>query len=270
MVAKGKEITRHVLGVDGLPKYVHHAEFEYADNAREFLADVEHWLAKEGRPGSAGEYVLFRAMHYCAYRAWQARGRKVAVTARASEWIERRLRIRDHLIMVNLGLAYDMVRRSRFTNVDEDELFSESQRALCDAVEAFDPWRGYCFSTYACNAIYRGFLRLSKMETRRARFVMFGFDTRMDRGEFDRGLTEYDELVYRDRLTHELQDNAAGLTEQEQDIIARRFPESATQKRETLARIGREMSVSKERVRQIQVTALAKLRIQLVSEPILS
>lgn len=270
MVAKGKEISRHILGEEGLPKYVHHPELEYAANSREFLDGLGELLAAAGRRDRSSEAQLFKAMHYCAYRAWEARGKRVAVTAAASRWIELRKQIRDQLITANLGLCYDMTRHSNITNVDEDDLFSEAQRALCDSVEAFDPWRGYCFSTYACNAIYRGFLRLSKMETRRARFVSFGFDLRLDCGKSDPAITDYDNRVYRQRLNGMMESNEAGLTELEQDIIARRFPDTADRKRDTLARIGEELCVCKERVRQMQLAALAKLHRRLVSEPILS
>ncbi|MCB9849648.1 MAG: sigma-70 family RNA polymerase sigma factor [Phycisphaerales bacterium] len=270
MVAKGKDVTRHILGEEGLPKYVHHPEFQYAASSREFLDGVDEQIEAIEQQDRSGEAKLFRAMHYCAFRAWQARGKRVAVTAAAARWIKLRKRIRDRLIMANLGLCYDMTRHTRFTNVDEDDLFSEAQRALCDAVEAFDPWRGYCFSTYACNAIYRGFLRLSKMETRRARFVSFGFDLRLDTGKLDPALSDLDERVYRQRLASLMESNEAGLTDQEQDILTRRFPETSDKKRDTLARIGRDLSVCKERVRQIQMSALAKLHTQLVAEPILS
>jgi RNA polymerase primary sigma factor len=269
MVAKRGESSRHVLGWAGLPKYVHHPELDYG-GWRDFLPGIEPLLAQDARPSGADEGRLFRAMHYCAYRAWMARGKQCVVTARAADWIARRERIRDHLILVNLGLCYDMLRRNRFTNVDEDELFSEAQRALCDAVEAYDPWRGYRFSTYACNAIYRGFLRLSKMETRRARFVTYGFEPRLDRGRLDPDLHNFDERVYSDRLNGAIRKNDADLTHQERHIIERRFPDHGGRKRDTLQRIGNDLSISKERVRQIQMNALTKLHNAITAEPVLS
>ncbi len=171
--------------------------------------------------------------------------------------------------MVNLGLSYEMLRRTRFTNVDEDDLLSEGLRALVDAVEAFDPWRGYRFSTYACNAIYRGFLRLSKMETRRSSLITFGFDSRMERGGHEMTAGDWDDRVYAQRLQDAIDNNEAELTSQERYILDKRFPAESIRKRETLERIGRDMSVSKERVRQIQVTALEKLRSVLTAEPVL-
>lgn len=270
MVAKGKAASRHVMGYEGLPKYVFHPEVAGPANTRGFLEGIDGLLEENAPPRGVDEVRLFKAMHYCAYRSHQLRGRKAAVTAASRRWIERRMVIRDHLITVNLGLCYEMLRRTRFTNVDEDDLLSEGLRALCDAVEAFDPWRGYRFSTYACNAIYRGFLRLSKMETRRASLISYGFDSRMDRGMWEMGPSEWDDRVYVERLNHVLKHDDANLTSLEKYILDKRFPDDANQKRQTLERIGRDIQVSKERVRQIQVSALEKLRLKLVAEPVLA
>ena len=270
MVAKGKVTTRHVLGYDGLPKYVHHPDFEEQADCREYLEGLSVLMADKAPPKSVAEARLFKAMHYCASRARRARGKRIAVTAAAARWIKRRAVIREHLIVANLGLSYEMLRRTRFTNVDEDDLLGEGLRALCDAVEAFDPWRGYRFSTYACNAIYRGFLRLSKTETRRSNFITFGFDSRMERGGGEMTPAEWDDRIYSRRLQRIIKDNSAQLTTQERYILDRRFPDESNRKRDTLERLGREMRVSKERIRQIQVSALEKLRLTLTSVPVLA
>lgn len=268
MVARTKPQSRHVAQDGRLPKYVHHSDFE-ADASRAFLDGIDALLCGKEPPKPDDEVRLFKAMHYCAFRMRQARGKRLAMTASGRKWGERREAIRDHLIVVNVGLAYEMLRRTRFTNVDEDELLSEGMRALCDAVEVFDPWRGYRFSTYACNAIYRGFARLSKMETRRASVVSFGYDPRMDRCQSHASPADWDERVYAQRLRRIVEDDFAELSERERFIIRRRFPERSDVKRQTLERLGRELDVSKEQVRQVQVSALEKLHARLVAAPVL-
>ena len=269
MVAKSKSDRRHVLGYQGLPKYVYHPEMENNRRPRSWPDGITDLLEQQAPPSPRDEVQLFKAMHSCAHRARLACGKRTTMTARAARWTKRRNAIRDHLITVNLGLSYEMLRRTRFTNVDEDELLSEGLRALCDAVDAFDPWRGYRFSTYACNAIYRGFLRLSKMETRRSSIVRFGFDARMERGSWEMNPVDWDERVYAERLTRVIQGNTAQLTSLERCVLDKRFPEEIGRKRQTLETIGRDIQVSKERVRQIQVSALEKLRVALLSEPCL-
>ncbi len=270
MVAKGKDVSRHILGEQGLPKYVHHSEFNRPQNPRDYLDGIDELLADSSPPSGKNEARLFKAMHYCASRAWEARGARVTVTAPAARWIARREEIREHLIVVNLGLSYEMLRRTRFTNVDEDELLSEGLRALCDAVEAFDPWRGYRFSTYACNAVYRGFLRLSKMETRRARFITYGYDPKLDCGGPALTNMDWDERAYRERLGRAVRSDFSDLTSEERYVLKQRFPFEAGRKRATLERLGKEMAISKERVRQMQVSALEKLHSSLTAEPVLS
>jgi RNA polymerase primary sigma factor len=49
------------------------------------------------------------------------------------------------------------------------------------------------------------------------------------------------------------------LTEQERDVLAMRFGLDG-QERHTLAEIGRQLEVSRERVRQVELKALRKLR----------
>lgn len=270
MVAKGKLDATQVGRQGSLPRFVHHPDFEDRVNARTILAGIEELLTSSAPPAGDDEARLFQAMHYCAYRAREAQGKRATPNAAAKSWLERHRVIRDHLILVNRGLSYEMLRRTHFTNVDEDDLLSEGLRALCDAVDAFDPSRGYRFSTYACNAIYRGFLRLSKLETRRASLVSFGFDTRMERGVGHEFPWQWDERVYSARLEQVLEANSAGLTGEEQYVLSRRFPERSDTKRATLECLGREMQVSKEYVRQMQVAALEKLRGKLTAEPVLS
>ena len=269
MVARVKQLTTHVRQDHELPKFAYHPAFEGA-SPRQYLDGLDALLEAETPPNAATERRLFGAMHYCGYRARQARGRRVQVTAEARRWIERRESIRNHLIAVNVGLAYEMLRRTQFTNVDEDELLSEALRRLCDAVESFDPWRGDRLSTYACNAIYRGFSRLSKYETRRAQVISFGFDSRMERGSTKGVASDWDDRVYAHRLERVMDDNLADLTDKERYILQQRFPERSDVKRETLDRLGREMRVSKEQVRKIQISALEKIRRTLVAEPVLT
>ena len=52
-------------------------------------------------------------------------------------------------------------------------------------------------------------------------------------------------------------------------VLSRRFPSDPSRKRQTLEQIGRDIRVSKERVRQIQNGALLKLRSAMEADPVL-
>jgi len=72
--------------------------------------------------------------------------------------------IRDHIAAKNVGLAHMISRKFRLGAVDEDDLLSEGMCALGRAIDRFNPWRGFRFSTYACNVVRRALLRRSKGE----------------------------------------------------------------------------------------------------------
>ena len=52
-------------------------------------------------------------------------------------------------------------------------------------------------------------------------------------------------------------------------VLVRRFPSEESRSRQTLEDIGKQMQVSKERVRQIQLSAISKLRRVLAEDAIL-
>lgn len=270
VVAPEENPTRHVLGTDGLPKYVHHPVFERSCVTRRILDGIEADLATSGPPNFDAEQRLFRAMHYCAFKAASRRGRKHTMTAASRRWVLRRRRIRDHLITANLGLVFDMLHRSHFGSVDPDDLLSEGLRALIDAVEAFDPWRGFRFSTYACNAIHRGFIKVAKSDDKRLSRVDRTFDLECLSGRGGDDLDDWDHAVYSERLPTIMHQNAANLSWIERYVISKRFPDRSDRPAATLAGIGREIQLSKERVRQIQCGALEKLRRCLLAEPVLA
>lgn len=69
---------------------------------------------------------------------------------------------RKCLIEKNIGLAHMMAKKCwektpsiRFYYDDLDDLISTAKIAICTAADHFDPDRGYKFSTYCCQAIYK-------------------------------------------------------------------------------------------------------------------
>jgi len=214
---------------------------------------------------SADEVRLFLRYNYARYRlASLARkpGKKSSRTRTAEmyRWYRRAMRLRSDLTGANLALVIAMAKRTRIPDVDFSELISEGNMALLRAIEKFDVSRGYKFSTYACRVILKSFSRLaSKSNTHRRRFGM-EFDPSMEPGDY---IEQKRQAVQNDSLSrlHEiLSENRADLNKTEQRVIDQRFALTEGGKKKTLAVIGSEMGVSKERIRQIQRSALAKLR----------
>lgn len=215
------------------------------------------------------ETLLFVALHTCAYRAISIARQRGGNSARTKAWIDRWQLIRSHLLERNLGLAHAMSGRfsSRHVEhtVDDDDLLSEALCALSRAVDRFNPWKGYRFSTYACNVIMRALVRTSRRENRYHRLFPFQHDAALERPGPPPDL---DTELYVERLGRVLDHNLGSLSDLERTIITQRFPQNLPTSR-TYRDIGRSIGLSKERIRQIQNVALAKLREALERDLIL-
>ena len=211
------------------------------------------------------EEELFSALHTCAFRsAGRSRIRRVTGSEKA-RWARRWHHIREHIVQRNLGLVHLMIRRFRLQSLDEDDLLSEAMYGLSRAVDRFNPWKGYRFSTYACNAIARGLMRRGKGESRYRRLFPVQHDASYERPS---EMPDHQTDLYVERLKRVITRNLGALTDLECTILTHRFPMDA-QARQTFQEIGNMVGLSKERVRQIQNIALQKLRTALGEDTIL-
>lgn len=208
------------------------------------------------------ETALFAAMHTCAYRANQA-SRGARENGRAADlWRVRWKTIRDYLIERNLGLVYSTAVRSWRGQSEWEESRSAALLAMIRAAEGFDPWRGIKFSTYACTAIRRALICVA----RTTQTYRFRFHTNQEVPNEPADRRDNWRELFVDRLQRALAENTCDLTKREMTVLKWRFPASDLKAR-TLAEIGRSVGVSKERVRQIQKSALEKLRAALAADP---
>lgn len=221
-------------------------------------ADSEQEQSRASKPD---ETELFAAMHTCAYRYTHAPAGSVA----RKKWLHRWKIVRDHIIESNLGLAYSMIARFNSAQADLDDVSSEAMYGLYRAVERYDPWKGYRFSTYACNCIARACMRQRKREQRRRDLTPVSFDTPWNLTD-----EEADEAAALrvERLKHVLQTNTAELSPLEKRVLDERFPAHEGEAK-TFKEIARLIGLSKERVRQIQNIALDKLRTAMKEDRLL-
>jgi len=240
-----------------------HIRTEAASHAATRIAEAAaNWAPLDPRPD---EHTLFVALHTCAFRAARrARGRQIPMKERRT-WAKRWKAIRAYIVEQNLGLVYSMIARIGPRHMDEDDLLSEAMLALTRAVDRFNPWRGYKFSTYACNVIARALMRRGKQESRHRRLFPVQHDLSCERSN---GLPDLRAELYVERLQRVLDRNLGELTGLETTILAHRFPHEPGPKL-TFREIGDAIGMSKERVRQIQNIALDKLREVLDADPML-
>jgi len=211
------------------------------------------------------EGYLFRKFNYLKFKATKLRGQLDPTHARASlmDEIERlydqAVGVKNQIVRANLRLVVSIAKRHVGPTDNFFELVSDGNMSLIRAAEKFDYARGNKFSTYASWAIMKNFARTIPDEHRRrdrfrtSQAEMFGAapDGRTDQV----GL----ESAQNQRVS-QIGKILERLDEREQKIIVSRFGLDYALEPLTLKEVGAEMGVTKERVRQIEARALAKLR----------
>ncbi len=210
------------------------------------------------------EAHLFRQMNYLKHLAHGRREvidpakAKTADLDKIETLQEEALAVKNQIIRANLRLVVSIAKRHVGPSNNFFELVSDGNMSLIRAVEKFDYARGNKFSTYASWAIMKNFARTIPEENfRRDRFVtgheeMFeaAADNRMDEHEYESAQKRMQEAV---------KGMLGRLDERERRIIISRFGISGANE-QTLEQLGRELGITKERVRQIESRAQDKLR----------
>ena len=280
------EVQRLRLRLAELLEYIHSPVFTRRGAAERFAQTIR--ASRTWTPRSVGtrlgvgrakshslsrekEVELFLCYNYCRYRimrilkAHAGKRLTAAVTRELLQWDQAALDVRDKIVQANLGLVPSMVERSRLTGVDFAELISEGQLALLRSVDKFDCSRGFKFSTYACRAILTSISRtVALMARQRARFPT-EYDPDLQKSDFLEARREELWGVCVNELSNILADNAADLTPTERQVLSERFGVKGRRRKgsadpKTLRQVAEVFGVTKERIRQIQNKALAKLR----------
>jgi RNA polymerase primary sigma factor len=178
-------------------------------------------------------------------------------------WAHRAEAIRAQIVQANMPLVLAMGKRTRLSGLDPNEMISEGNLALLRSVNKFDCSRGFKFSTYACRAILKSFSRVAMRTARYRGHFPTEFDPSLEKGDFTDRMRDDLEARCVDEIREILSENRASLSDVEQMVIRERFALdalTAPAKGRTLEQVGTMIGVTKERVRQIQNKALAKLR----------
>jgi RNA polymerase sigma factor (sigma-70 family) len=214
------------------------------------------------------EKLMFLRFNYCKRKLTRL-ARTIAregLTRNSAEqfidWHRRFEHFREYLVRTNLALVLAMAKRTRLGDVDFAEIVSEGNMALLRAVDKFNVDRGFKFSTYACRAILKAFSRTAQKHTRhRTRFPV-EFEPEMEKSDWQDRRRDLVEADCVDELKQIVDRNLADLSNVEQTVIRRRFNWEQTQETPlTLEEVGKIIGVTKERVRQIQNKAMAKIRL---------
>ncbi len=274
--------ARHLLAMD--LDYVYNEEFE-KNGATDELLGAAPQSDKPGRlikpPKDLPPYLaslykvpllereqerhLFRKYNYLKYLADTLRKKidlnhvRMSEVARIEAILVQASAVKNQIIRANLRLVVSIARK-HLTGGPQGlfELISDGNMSLMRAVEKFDYSRGFKFSTYASWAIMKNFARSVPRERYRLGRFQTGQEEALDVAA---GLASYDpNEVSVPEIRESLNAVLAHLSPRERLILIGHYGLNGKGASATLEELGRRFNISKERVRQIEIHAMKKLR----------
>jgi len=218
------------------------------------------------------EQHLFRKMNFLKYRASQllkemtlpsglinyARLRVEALD-QIEDNLKEATKVKELLIRCNMRLVTSIAKKHAGQAENFFELLSDGNMSLMRAVEKFDFSRGNKFSTYGSWAIMKNFARsIPDEKNRRERFVT-GNEEVFDAAE-DKRSDEQECLAAAAQAAEKVNRLLEYLEPREREIIRMRAGLDNNGDGMTLEKIGEKLGITKERVRQLNVRAVKKLR----------
>jgi RNA polymerase sigma factor (sigma-70 family) len=242
---------------------------EYVNGDWSLIKDHDDDCAADESPeprrlSAREEGTLFRRMNYLRHQADRLRqgikpGHCPPDTLDAIErLLDESTRMRNYLVQVFSKLAASVARPYANTEFRVDELLSEAHVTLLRCVEIFDAERGYRFSTYATNAIRHNLNRyISRQHKARQATREYIPTDSLPAPECDNPRRR--ERQYTDRMSRILK-WIHKLDDREQTIVKSRFGLTQASNKVTLQSLADQLGLSRERIRQLEIRALDKLR----------
>jgi RNA polymerase primary sigma factor len=220
----------------------------------------------ESKPLSADtERELFFRKNYLQFRANVLRSRldPNRSDTESVERIERLLRaaqlVRDRILRANTRLVVSVIKKFVTPHHSFDELLSEGLGSLMRAIEKFDYDRGFRFSTYAYRIISRHSSRTIADRQRRATRFVTGSDASTFEARAGVSQSRAAEKA-QIRLSTELHHLITRLDRRDRFIIRCRYALGSHRKVKSCQFLADKLGLSKERVRQLEHRAVARLR----------
>ena len=226
---------------------------------------LRNWSSPDRLLTFEEEQILFKAMNLLRYRINQSRSRLDEEKPRAEtirqiqQMLDLVQRIRSQLVKSNLRLVSSIARKFSTSETDVDDFSSDGCMILLGAIDRFDYSRQFRFSTYATHSIQRHFFRAWKVrQKRKERFpnAVPELLNEVPQSQGEEPICSNPAVIVADLLSRADQ----LLDEREHKILVNRFGLGVEQSARTLREIAADLGISKERVRQLQMKALSKLK----------
>ncbi len=242
-------------------------QIEYIDSDWTRINQVEmaNTEGADSRRLTADEEAnLFRRMNFLKHRAERLRELlsddycpQETVDAIA-QLLDESTHLRNYLVQVFSKLAVSVARQYANISFRLDELLSEAHVTLLRCVEIFDIDRGYRFSTYATNAIRHN---LNRYVTRQHRLRQ----TTREYVPADGLVSEPVENPHHREREYSARMSGVSrwlgeLDPREQTILRSRYGLTDDPGKVTLQSLADQLGLSRERIRQLEIRAIEKLR----------
>ena len=208
---------------------------------------------------------MFRKYNFSKYRAAKLRSQVLAQSVKAQllnqieQLYDEAVTTKNRIIQANLRLVVSIMKRRAADDGELFDLISDGNVSLILAVEKFDYSRGFRFSTYATWAITNNLTRGYVSDARRLQRFKTGCEPAILSTVDTHANPRLEESDQRQREA-QVEKLLKVLDERERRIISSRFGLQRAKEPKTLEAVGAELGISKERVRQISVCAIQKLR----------
>jgi RNA polymerase sigma factor (sigma-70 family) len=211
------------------------------------------------------EQHLFRQMNFLKHKANKMRARldptraKIQELKRIEDLQDQATTVKEQLINCNMRLVVSIAKRHAGQADNFFELLSDGNVSLIRAVEKFDYSRGNKFSTYASWAIMKNFARSIPEEKHRRERYVTGHEELFEAAPDTRS-DEQECLASVEQAAHRVNRLLEYLDPRERQIIRMRAGLDNNSEGMTLEEIGQQLGITKERVRQLNVRIMKKLR----------
>jgi RNA polymerase primary sigma factor len=172
----------------------------------------------------------------------------------------------EKLVTDNMGYVITLARQYKSDVLSTDDLISEGSIGMMKAAEKFDPARGKAFVTFAAPYIRRSIeTAISRLEISadvRSTDESLPVGSRNNYTLLnvleDKNAEKADDIVEEDTLNDDLVACIDVLNDREREVVSRYYGLKGW--RQTMAEIGEDMGLKRERVRQERDKAVRKLR----------
>lgn len=274
--------------------YIYHPSFDDPDQeaailapmpaAEAFEAQLRQWKVPDHVPPELAplytpllnkeqEQHLFRKMNYLKHKAFRLGSlshfpigaidaNEAGIQDRALiENLQRQAQaLKAQLINCNTRLLVSLAKRQAKRSDNFFELLSDGYLSLISAVEKFDYSRGNKFSTYATQVIMKNFASSIAREKHRRLRHQTGHTSWLFEGVTNSRIDEQVYLTAAEQARDDVNRLLDFLEPREQQILRLRTGLDGAPNPLTLEKIGLLFGISKERVRQVQLRAIRKLR----------